>query len=205
MDTFMDKLAQKLNAQEMIRANSAADAAEMGKLKNQIEEYNECLGKLQELLAEGEQKFDNVKVDNDEVNRLVMDCIAKIDEVLSDTENIEDLTETVSETVTGMKDALRSVLDEMKSSLRPALEEQKTALNTMLDDFSGNVHKECVKVYRNVQAMVVEENEKQAKEMVDAVNALGRQMKAIMGISIAALVVALGGVAFQLLVYFHIL
>jgi len=85
------------------------------------------------------------------------------------------------------------------------LEEQKTALNTMLDDFSGNVHKECVKVYRNVQAMVVEENEKQAKEMVDAVNALGRQMKAIMGISIAALVVALGGVAFQLLVYFHIL
>ena len=26
MDTFMDKLAQKLNAQEMIKANSAADA-----------------------------------------------------------------------------------------------------------------------------------------------------------------------------------
>ena len=27
MDTFMDKLAQKLNAQEMIKANSAADGS----------------------------------------------------------------------------------------------------------------------------------------------------------------------------------
>ena len=33
MDTFMDKLAQKLNAQEMIKANSAADAEEMDQLK----------------------------------------------------------------------------------------------------------------------------------------------------------------------------
>ena len=30
MDTFMDKLAQKLNAQEMIKANSAADADGLG-------------------------------------------------------------------------------------------------------------------------------------------------------------------------------
>ena len=35
MDTFMDKLAQKLNAQEMIKANSAADAEEMDQLKSQ--------------------------------------------------------------------------------------------------------------------------------------------------------------------------
>ena len=31
MDTFIDKLAQKLTAQEMINANSAADAAELKK------------------------------------------------------------------------------------------------------------------------------------------------------------------------------
>lgn len=36
MDTFMDKLAQKLNAQEMIKANSAADAEEMDQLKSQL-------------------------------------------------------------------------------------------------------------------------------------------------------------------------
>ena len=40
MDTFMDKLAQKLNAQEMIKANSAADAEEMDQLKSQLREYD---------------------------------------------------------------------------------------------------------------------------------------------------------------------
>ena len=46
MDTFMDKLAQKLNAQEMIKANSAADAEEMNQLKNQLREYDECLAQI---------------------------------------------------------------------------------------------------------------------------------------------------------------
>ena len=39
MDTFMDKLAQKMNAQEMIKANSAAEAAKMEQLQNQVAEY----------------------------------------------------------------------------------------------------------------------------------------------------------------------
>ena len=49
MDTFMDKLAQKLNAQEMIKANSAADAEEM---KNQLREYDECLAQMQQVNKE---------------------------------------------------------------------------------------------------------------------------------------------------------
>ena len=36
MDTFMDKLAQKLTAQEIIRGNLAADAEEMDTLKEQM-------------------------------------------------------------------------------------------------------------------------------------------------------------------------
>ena len=47
MDMFMDKLAQKLTAQEIIKANTAADIEELNKLKNQIAEYNECLARLQ--------------------------------------------------------------------------------------------------------------------------------------------------------------
>ena len=52
MDTFMDKLAQKLNAQEMIRANSAADAEEMDQLKSQLREYDECLAQMQQVNKE---------------------------------------------------------------------------------------------------------------------------------------------------------
>ena len=52
MDTFMDKLAQKLNAQEMIKATSAADAEEMDQLKNQLREYDECLAQMQQVNKE---------------------------------------------------------------------------------------------------------------------------------------------------------
>ena len=39
MDTFMDKFAQRKKAQGMIDANAAADAANMEKLKRQVNEY----------------------------------------------------------------------------------------------------------------------------------------------------------------------
>ena len=48
MDTFIDKLAQKLTAQEMINANSAADAAELTMLREQMAEYEDLLKDIQE-------------------------------------------------------------------------------------------------------------------------------------------------------------
>ena len=56
MDNFMDKISQKLNSQDMIRANAAADAAEMENLENQvavfkeqIEKYDDCLQEMRKL------------------------------------------------------------------------------------------------------------------------------------------------------------
>ena len=46
MDTFMDRLSHKRSSQEMIQANSAADAAKMEQLKNQITEYDTLLQEL---------------------------------------------------------------------------------------------------------------------------------------------------------------
>ena len=42
MDTFMDNLAQRLSAQEMISANTAAEAEELNQLKVQVKDYDEC-------------------------------------------------------------------------------------------------------------------------------------------------------------------
>ena len=66
MDTFMDKLAQKLNAQEMIKANSAADAEEMDQLKSQLREYDECLAQMQQVNKE-------LKAINQEMEKLMSD------------------------------------------------------------------------------------------------------------------------------------
>ena len=71
MDMFMDKLAQKLTAQEIIRANTAADVEELNKLKNQIAEYNECLAKLQKLIDDGAGKLAEIRENDVQVSRLV--------------------------------------------------------------------------------------------------------------------------------------
>lgn len=198
MDTFMDKLAQRLNAQEIIRANSAADAEEMGKLKNQVKEYNDCLLQMQEankelrvlnqkllrmldetiepqiqtLVEEGIQKLEATQVDYEEIDRLMEESMAKLSEMQND----------------------RAAMDELEKSIGEKLE-----------SINENIHKECVKVYRNVQAVVVEENSKQTEGIVAEIKKMNGRLKAILGVSIAALIVALGGVAFQVLTYLHIL
>ena len=56
MDTFMDKLAQKRNAQEMIRANAAAEAQKMQKLEQQVAAYE---GLLQEMRKVNTKSIEN--------------------------------------------------------------------------------------------------------------------------------------------------
>ena len=186
MDTFMDKLAQKLTAQEMIRANTAAETEEMNRLKNRISEYNECLDRLQKLIASGVVKLDEAKVDGGEINRLVQESIAKIQEMQNDAQVMEEL---------------EASLNEMKVML-------EGQLNEKIENSNENVHKECVKVYRNVQAVVVEESGKQTENIANVqadVKKLTGKVNAVLGISIAALIAALAGLALQILVNFNIM
>ena len=49
MDNFMDKLAQKFSAQEMIKANSQAEAEELKRLQMQVSEYEKILQEMRKL------------------------------------------------------------------------------------------------------------------------------------------------------------
>ena len=159
MDTFMDKLAQKLNAQEMIKANSAADAEEMNQLKNQLREYDECLAQMQQENTE-------------KLQELQQEYTTKLEEIRQNTEELEEL---------------RKHLDEK------------------LDGSDENVHKECVKVYRNVQAAVVEENEKQTEAIAGKIKeSLNGKLNGVLGVSIAALLVAAADIVLHVLNILHI-
>ena len=62
MDIFVDKLAQRATAQEIIKANTAADVEELNRLKNQVVEYNECLTRLQALIDDGSGKLEKMQI-----------------------------------------------------------------------------------------------------------------------------------------------
>ena len=164
MDTFMDKLAQKLTAQEMIKANLAADAEEMSRLRETEKEYKECLEQMQKLMNAGMTEIEN--------------------------------------TETQLSEEVLDKLEELKAALaeKPELQEElKKLLEEKLESVNDNVHKECVKVYRNVQAVVVEENAKQTDNLANTVNALRGKLNGILGVSIVSLILAIAGIVLQVL------
>lgn len=189
MDTFIDKLAQKLTAQEMIKANSAADAAELQKTRMMIAQYDELLeeirransrnteaaGKLEQLVTDSLNRLENT----DQVSRLAEASIKKIEEIQAGSQNLEQL---------------EVKLAELKDSMTPLFEE-----------LTDHVHKENVKVYRNVQAVVVEENAKINETLAAGMKSFSGRMTAVLGVSAAALLAAAAGLVFQMLSYFKVI
>lgn len=189
MDTFVDKLSQRLTAHEMIKANAAADAAELQKTKEQVEQYDALLKEIREintvnteaarqvvsLATESLRKIE----DTDRVNQLIDECLAKIAEIKAGTENME--------------------------ALEQQLAELKSGIDVLYSEMAEHVHKENVKVYRNVQAVVVEEATKVNDANAAATKKLSRKVNAVLVVSIISLLATAAGLAFQILVYLNIL
>lgn len=179
----MDKLAQKFSAQEMIRANSQAEAEEMKRLQLQVSEYEKILQEMRKLNyrnTELSEKLDLMIGDNaDKIKGMKEDeqrLIAALRDLTDEqTRNREAELERKEEerAERERKEEERAELErkeeehaeEERAELERKEELQRqtdlSAITKLLeekfeksDDF---VHKENVKVYRNVQAVVVDE------------------------------------------------
>ena len=192
----MDKLAQKLNAQEMIKANSAADAEEMDQLKNQLREYDECLAQMQQANKE-------LRAVNHAMETLMSETIApKLSE--ESVAAIRKMRQENTEKLQELQQEYTTKLEEIRQNTEE-LEELRKHLDEKLDGSDENVHKECVKVYRNVQAAVVEENEKQTEAIAGKIKeSLNGKLNGVLGVSIAALLVAAADIVLHVLSILHI-
>ena len=107
-------------------------------------------------------------------------------------EALASQTEVLSATVGAKIDQLCGQLEAQASG----------GLTERLDQVEENVHKECVKVYRNVQAVMVEESGKQSETLDGTksdVASLKRKLGAVLGVSVAAAVLSLAGALYQVL------
>lgn len=228
MDNFMDKIMQKVNSQDMILANSAAEAAEMEKLENQLalfkeqmDKYDDCLQEMRKLnlknieSAQGVQQLadqaneklgqtvgeveaasisriqqtsdlsvaginnasslavEGIKQTSDisiaSINRTVDESLAKIAVIQENAGNIEEITETMSGIQTKQEELFKS-----------------------LEDF---LHTDNVKVYRNVQAAMIEELGKQTAELKDAQEKAAKSNKILLPFMIITMIVSLANLA----------
>ncbi len=165
MDTFIDKLAQKRNAQEMIRANMTAEAARAEQLQNQMKAYD---GLMQEIRQVNLKTAENAA----EVQSVLKECMDRLESMQKDEEQAEDYEETLTQ--------IRNLLEEKF---------------TQSDDF---MHKENVRVYRNVQAAFVEELNKQTEELKSS-QPVNKGAGALLPISILILIGVIADIVLQVL------
>lgn len=164
MDTFIDRLAQKKSAQEMIRANSAAEAAKMEQMQKQLQAYDEVMQEIRRVNIKTAENVENMR-------GLLAQYMDKLENFKTEEHENENVEEQLA--------AVKSLLEEQIASVKALLEERLTQTE-------GIVHKENVKVYRNVQAAFTEEMEK--KNQQDQQNRQERGKSVPVGLGIAILI-----------------
>lgn len=174
MDTFMDKIAQKINAQEIIKANHAAETAEMAKIQ---EEYANAIQEMRKL------NLRNVEL-TEQVQQLIAGSFERIEQY---AEKIKE-TNSISEQLEGLTEKLE------KSNI-----EQMQVMFKESDEYA---HKENVKVYRNVEAVIQNQSKVTAEQVANAMKedmkSLDKKISGIKVIVIVAFILSLAGVGIQI-------
>lgn len=221
MDIFTDKLSQKLTAQEIIKANITADTEELNRLKGKSAEYTECLAKMQKLVDMSAARLSGMHTENEEACQAVRQDVEEVKQLLS--QDLEELKQLLGQ-MKGQVDGLEKVMSlELEAALKEPTEKIDQLCGQLeaqvsvqpadkFETLEENVHRECVKVYRNVQAVLVEESGKQSTALTEAkteikadVTSLKGKLSGIMTISVLAMIFSLISVVWQVLSHLNLL
>lgn len=164
MDNFIDRLAQKFTAGEVIRANAAAEERELRRLREQVAEYERCLQEMRKVQMTNTQTARNLHdlmVESTEgIRKLTQEGAAKIADIQLETEaqkaEAKKSVETAAYTMEKMEEKVVK-MQETVAELTESLEKNQKEIADWFKQADDFLHKENVKVYRNVQAVVVDE------------------------------------------------
>ncbi len=206
MDNFMDKIAQKLNSQELIRANAAADAAELESLekqlaifKEQMDKYDDCIQEMRKLNLKNIESAQGVQNLADTANEKLGQTVGEVE-----AESVSRIKQTSEVSIAGINQALSESLAKIaeikeNSDNLEQITENMSGLQTKLEELFRNLedflHTDNVKVYRNVQASVVEELEKQTTELKGAVEQTASRNRVLLPFVIITMVISIANVA----------
>lgn len=199
MDSFIDKFAQRKNAQEMIRANAMAEAEEKKRMEARLSEYEKIMQemrqcsllnmenaeKVRETLAASLAKIEKVQ-EKDGEERALLEKLAA--QVSAFTEQMTEFAEKQRAQMTEFEKEQRAQIakfaEEQQRQTTDLIEKQQKqqeaqtkSIEELLrasDDFG---HKEAVKVYRNVQAVIEGALPKQTEEITAAVKSAEEKKK----------------------------
>ncbi len=234
MDTFMDQLSQKLNAQEIIRANGEAESEQMKVMRVQVKEYQDALDRMksvvdqlgglqgqiaaltdsqaaassaltEEAVADLKNQIAEIGRGNSEqfenMRRETQEQRSQMDKVSQDLSGIDSRIEALAQ-----QQADPAAYEKMLNDMQGQLEDMNRQSGSMIEDMQKNLlgslgsgddfHKECVRVYRNVQAVVQDECGKITEANQETIQELTKQVGKLKGgITAATIVAAVAAVA----------
>lgn len=187
MDLFLDKLSNRATAQEIIKANAEAEASQLHKTKEQVAQYDAALAQMKQVNAKTQETLALVQ-------KALEEGLSKFENATLPTGEIEKLVE---ESLSQIRELAKE-----NASVQTAMEECFAKQNAELTDF---VHKECVKVYRNIQAVQEAETAKLEECVKTELAGVLKKQKRNMGATVATMIfsiAACAGVVFELLIIF---
>ena len=206
MDNFMDKIAQKLNSQKLIRANAAADAAELENLekqlaifKEQMGKYDDCIQEMRKLNLKNIESAQGVQNLADQANEKLGQTVGEVE-----AESVSRIKQTSEVSIAGINQALSESLAKIaeikeNSDNLEQITENMSGLQDKLEELFRNLedflHTDNVKVYRNVQASVVEELEKQTTELKETVERTASRNKVLLPFVIITMIISIANMA----------
>ena len=163
MDTFMDQLSQKLNAQQIIRANGEAESEAMGVMRAQVREYQDCLdrmknvadelGGLQQTIAAlpdlsggigiDDKALDDLKAQMENMNRVNEEYLQKMQGDLLASQNDfisrqQDLAQSQNDLMTRQSEMFESRSNELKEQIESIKVSNEEHLERLRSDIEGS-------------------------------------------------------------------
>ena len=203
MDNFIDKLAQKFTAGEVIRANSVAEERELKRLREQVAEYERCLQEMRKIQVTNSQTarqvHDLMTEGREGFRKLTEESLAKFEELQLSSNKKEELEE---ETLNETKRIVEELTDFMKK-ISDHLEKNQKDVEKWFQQADDFLHKENVKVYRNVQAVVVEEVGKKSEAVIKAQEETGKKYsKPVLIFAVLAFLCGAGNIILTLMIQY---
>lgn len=202
----MDKIAQKLNSQEIIQANAAADAAELESLerqltvfKQQMEKYDDCLQEMRKLNLQNIESAQEVQVLADKANEKLGQTVGEVEAVsvskIKETSDVSiaGINQTLNESLAKIAEIKESSdqLDKITENMS-VLQGKQEELFKNLEDF---LHTDNVRVYRNVYASMQEELEKQTSELKDEFDKASSKGGVLLPFMIITMIISIANLA----------
>ena len=201
MENFLDRLTQKLTVQEPAKNITVQQARDNARLQERVKEYQECLlqlKKAQEALTQAAQSAKQA-MDDTQITALLEANVAQVEQLKNDASlHLEKLQQESAST-------LRQLAQDVMGRLEKNQQESDQLSGLLEERFAGTeeyIHRENVKVYRNVQAVVENQAAKGTEEILESIGGQEGKLSAVMGMSIASLVVSVVSLAVILLTTF---